>query len=216
MRKRVTIIGGLSGLGLTIAENLSSDQDVIQLSRRNGFDIRYDPKLHDCDSLVISLKVREVTARDQIETEIMGVAAVMSVLPSDCKNVVMLSSGLGHSVGFDQSWDYHASKAALEQLVRYFAVTLGPIRVNAVSPGLVERDPDGKYEDFNNFLGSYLPFQRMVRPQDVAEMVRFLLIPDCPLTGQVLTVDGGASLFNIESLLGRVHQDRVYAPEGAV
>ena len=91
------------------------------------------------------------------------------------------------------------SKAALEALVRYLAVELGPrdIRVNAVSGGVVET---GALEHFPNReemleIGARNPAGRIVTPEDVAGAVCFLCGPDAEMIrGQVLVVDGGFSL----------------------
>jgi enoyl-[acyl-carrier protein] reductase III len=91
------------------------------------------------------------------------------------------------------------SKAALESLVRYLAVELGPrgIRVNAVSGGVVET---GALDHFPNReamleIGARNPAGRIVTPHDVAGAVCFLCGPDAEMIrGQVLVVDGGFSL----------------------
>jgi len=91
------------------------------------------------------------------------------------------------------------SKAALEALVRYLAVELGPqgIRVNAVSGGVVET---GALEHFPQKeamleLGARNPAGRIVTPDDIAGAVCFLCSPDAEMIrGQVLVVDGGFSL----------------------
>jgi enoyl-[acyl-carrier protein] reductase III len=91
------------------------------------------------------------------------------------------------------------SKAALESLVRYLAVELGPrgIRVNAVSGGVVET---GALDHFPNReamleIGARNPAGRIVTPDDVAGAVCFLCSPDAEMIrGQVLVVDGGFSL----------------------
>ena len=91
------------------------------------------------------------------------------------------------------------SKAALESLVRYLAVELGPrgIRVNAVSGGVVET---GALEHFPNReemleMGARNAAGRIVTPDDIAGTVAFLCGPDAEMIrGQVLVVDGGFSL----------------------
>ena len=92
-----------------------------------------------------------------------------------------------------------ASKAALESLTRYLAVELSPrnIIVNAVSPGIVETDAlkhfDAMREDglIQKAIAA-TPAGRLVRPEDVAEVVGFLCSPAaCMIRGQVIVVDGG-------------------------
>jgi enoyl-[acyl-carrier protein] reductase III len=91
------------------------------------------------------------------------------------------------------------SKAAIEALVRYLAVELGPrgIRVNAVSAGVVDT---GALEHFPNKeemleFGRRNPAGRLVAPEDVAGIVAFLCSPDAEMIrGHTLIVDGGFSL----------------------
>ena len=91
------------------------------------------------------------------------------------------------------------SKAALEALVRYLSVELGPagIRVNAVSGGVVDT---GALDHFPNReemleMGSRNAAGRMVTPEDIAGAVVFLSSPDAAMVrGQTLIVDGGFAL----------------------
>ena len=91
------------------------------------------------------------------------------------------------------------SKAALESLVRYLAIELGPrgVRVNAVSGGVVET---GALEHFPNRetmleLGARNAAGRLVSVDDVAGVVTFLCSPEAEMIrGQTIVVDGGWSL----------------------
>jgi enoyl-[acyl-carrier protein] reductase III len=95
-----------------------------------------------------------------------------------------------------------ASKAALEAVTRYLAVELSSrnIVVNAVSPGMVLTDALQHFEMVRSDVHltekavSITPAGRLVSPQDIASLVAFVLTScqhDC---GQVITMDGGASL----------------------
>jgi pteridine reductase len=70
------------------------------------------------------------------------------------------------------------------------------IRVNCIAPGVTAAGmaeasiASGKYDHF--LTSGIVP--RFGRAEDVARVVRFLLTPDCYVTGQVISVDGGASL----------------------
>jgi enoyl-[acyl-carrier protein] reductase III len=91
------------------------------------------------------------------------------------------------------------SKAALEALVRYLAVELGPreIRVNAVSAGVVDTGALAHFPNKEEMLefGRRNPAGRLVTPDDVAGAVAFLCSADADMVrGHTLIVDGGFSL----------------------
>jgi enoyl-[acyl-carrier protein] reductase III len=109
-------------------------------------------------------------------------------------------SSLGSTRVLDNYVLVGTSKAALESVVRYLAVELGPrgIRVNAVSAGVVET---GALEYFPNrkemlrAARERTPAGRMVEPTDVAAAVSFLCSDDADMVrGHTLIVDGGFSL----------------------
>ncbi|MDQ2968322.1 MAG: SDR family oxidoreductase [Actinomycetota bacterium] len=92
------------------------------------------------------------------------------------------------------------SKAALESVVRYLAVELGPrgIRVNAVSAGVVETEALDHFPNREEMLRAgrtRTPAGRLVEPDDIAGAVAFLCSPDAQMVrGHTLIVDGGYSL----------------------
>lgn len=93
-----------------------------------------------------------------------------------------------------------ASKAAIESLVRYLAVELAPqnVRVNAVSPGIVDTDALRHFPDRQGLLAvgaERTPAGRLATPEDVAGVVSLLCSPAAEMIrGQVIVVDGGAGL----------------------
>ncbi|ROP36409.1 SDR family NAD(P)-dependent oxidoreductase [Saccharothrix texasensis] len=92
---------------------------------------------------------------------------------------------------------YSASKAALIMHARSAALEYGPrgIRVNTVSPGLVDRP--GLAEDWPEGVARWTgaaPLGRLGRPEDVGDACVFLASPMASwLTGNDLVVDGGMS-----------------------
>jgi pteridine reductase len=88
---------------------------------------------------------------------------------------------------------YLASKAALDQLTRAWALELAPtIRVNAVAPGPVAIGGETTDEQRDEILRR-TPLRREGSPEDVARAVLFLAGSPY-LTGQTLRVDGGLSI----------------------
>jgi len=110
--------------------------------------------------------------------------------------IVNIASISAHGPGKWMSADYAASKAALVSLTKslaFEAARLG-IRVNAISPGMVDTDmtkiiPQANRDNMN------IPLKRFAQPEDIANVVAFLLSEDSQyMTGQVLNVDGGLHL----------------------
>jgi NAD(P)-dependent dehydrogenase (short-subunit alcohol dehydrogenase family) len=93
---------------------------------------------------------------------------------------------------------YATSKSALIMATRAAALELGKhnIRVNSVSPGLVDRE--GLEEDWPEGVDRWrraAPLGRLGEPEDVANAVAFLVSPLARwITGHELVVDGGMSI----------------------
>ncbi|WP_342109953.1 SDR family NAD(P)-dependent oxidoreductase [Methylobacterium sp. SI9] len=89
---------------------------------------------------------------------------------------------------------YAASKAGLINLTRSLARALAPdVRVNAVAPGLVATPWTQPWSEERkaSTVGRTM-LGRMARPEDVAETIFFLAAGAAYITGETLTVDGGA------------------------
>lgn len=127
------------------------------------------------------------------------------------KAVVVISSIAGTFVASEQPVSYHMAKAAVVQMVRYYAVALGPslVRINAISPGTIVKDESKTFyqdhPDLERLYRDIVPLGRMGTADDVANLAQFLLSDRASfLTGQNIVLDGGASLRSHESLARRV------------
>jgi NAD(P)-dependent dehydrogenase (short-subunit alcohol dehydrogenase family) len=95
---------------------------------------------------------------------------------------------------------YGAAKAGLDHLCRTAADEMGTfgVRVNSVQPGIVGTDLMTPITDGGRLLDDYIPqipLGRIGQPEEIAEMVRFLIGPESSwITGQNFAVDGGQNL----------------------
>ncbi|MGW1545866.1 glucose 1-dehydrogenase [Streptomyces sp. NPDC002346] len=110
-------------------------------------------------------------------------------------SVLMVSSNVADTPG-SPSGVYGMSKAALNYLTAQLAVELGPrVRVNGIAPGVVNTRFSEPLIAFGEKLYGRWPLQRFGEPSDVASAAEFLATEASSwVTGQVLTVDGGALL----------------------
>jgi len=86
----------------------------------------------------------------------------------------------------------------IEALTRALAIELAPIRVNAVSPGVVRTNlwqnmSSAEREHLFESVGKRLPVGRVGEPHDIAQAYLFLMTEGFS-TGQIVVVDGGTVL----------------------
>jgi 3-oxoacyl-[acyl-carrier protein] reductase len=94
-------------------------------------------------------------------------------------------------------FNYSMSKGGVVGLTRALALSLAPhVRVNAIAPGLIGTEmamaiPEKVLAD----MVSTIPLERMGAPDEIANVVWFLLTPlSSYITGEVVVVGGGRSL----------------------
>ncbi len=109
------------------------------------------------------------------------------------KGSIVNMASLAGQTGNPGQLNYAASKAGLIAMTKTLAMELAKrnIRVNAVSPGLIET---GMVEEIPNVeaMIERIPMQRMGQPEEVAGAVSFLMSPDSTyVTGQTISVNGG-------------------------
>jgi ketoreductase RED2 len=85
---------------------------------------------------------------------------------------------------------YSMTKAALNQMTRLMAKSHGPVRFNAVAPGLVETPWTADWKTQHAGIAAINPIKRSATPDDCAEAV-LALVRNKYVTGEIFVVDGG-------------------------
>lgn len=85
---------------------------------------------------------------------------------------------------------YAMAKASLNHLTLLLAKSQGPVRVNAVAPGLVDTPWTAGWDDMREVVTSRAPSGRSGTPDDVARAV-MSVVTNSYVSGQILVVDGG-------------------------
>lgn len=120
-------------------------------------------------------------------------AAVPYMVREKWGRIVMISSVWGIR-GASCEAAYSATKAALIGLTKSLAKELGPsgITVNCVAPGVIDTDMNAPLgADTLRSLAEDTPLMRLGTPEDVAELVAFLVSDRADfITGQVISADG--------------------------
>ncbi|GEC05018.1 ketoreductase [Streptomyces spinoverrucosus] len=129
--------------------------------------------------------------------------AALPHLRNSSGSIVNVSSTYGHRP-LAGAAHYAATKSALEQLTRSWALELAPegVRVNAIAPGPTETDvlsaaglPETAVDELRAQERERIPTNRLGDPKDVADWILRVADPQAPhITGQVLTIDGGLEL----------------------
>ena len=129
-------------------------------------------------------------------------------------SIVAMTSVASHYVAVEQPVEYNAAKAALAQMVRYYAAALAPhgIRVNAVAPAAVLKPETSRYylkdERRMEMYRRAIPLGAIPTSEDVCGVIEFLLSDAAAMvTGQEIVVDGGLSLLTHEGLARKMWKE---------
>lgn len=128
--------------------------------------------------------------------------AVRRMLPAQKGSIVNISSIQGIAA-FPRYFVYQAAKAAVIMISKGVAVDYGPygIRCNAILPGTVETPmtystlpPELTREEGLRREGELAPMKRVAQPEEIAEVVAFVLSDRASfVNGASIVVDGGAT-----------------------
>ncbi|MFH5835952.1 elongation factor P 5-aminopentanone reductase [Proteiniclasticum sp. C24MP] len=193
---------------ITRAEAYSMD-----FSSTNGYSLTLKRMLKDFGSFEVLIHGAGVSYRDLFhEMNELHFEELLSInlkpLYYVSKEIIpsMIEAGKGSIISISSIWGskpasmevaYAMTKGALEQFTRSLASELSHmnIRVNAIAPGGVDTKLLANLTDQEkmDFIED-IPFKRLAKPEEVAELAAFLIEKGTYITGQVLTMDGGFTL----------------------
>ena len=144
-------------------------------------------------------RITEELWRTVIEVNLLGVFRCTKAAAAALKAAGGAVVSVASIAGLDSpgsSMAYGATKAGVISLTKNLARALAPeVRVNAVAPGAV--DSSWMIQWTNEQRASSIEkalLQRRCRPEDLAEVMVFLLAGAAMVTGQTIVVDGGLTL----------------------
>jgi NAD(P)-dependent dehydrogenase (short-subunit alcohol dehydrogenase family) len=157
--------------------------------------------------LEVSLDQWDTAFDSQAKAFLVGVRQAFPLMKAGGR-IFAITYATGSRTGGLQPWaGMGSAKAALESLVRYFAVALAKhgITVNSISPGWTEDSvlntlPEQAQDLIRNWhTRGWTPMGRLGTPEDVGNVVALFCAEEAGwITGQVIYADGGASLMNPE------------------
>jgi NAD(P)-dependent dehydrogenase (short-subunit alcohol dehydrogenase family) len=232
--KRVVVVGGTSGIGLSTAKAFLDESAEVIIASRSAvkiseakqtlggnveafeMDFRSEEKAAEMfakigpfDHLVITAGegamggFRELPveqAQSAFDSKFWGqYITVKAATPYLNKSSsITLTSGVYGKRPAKGASTLAAINSALEGLMRGLTVDLAPIRVNVVSPGIVDTPvygsmPEEQRKAMFNAIAQQLPVGRVAQPEDIAETYVYLA-KNGFTTGSVILIEGGALL----------------------
>ena len=136
---------------------------------------------------------------DVIETNLKGTfnmtkAVIYTFMKQKQGDIINISS-LSGLIGMSGQTNYSASRGGIISFTRSLAKEVASfnIRINAVAPGFIETDMVADL-DLKKMI-NLVPLGRLGKPEEVAEVVNFLLKKEASyITGQVIQIDGGLGI----------------------
>ena len=133
-------------------------------------------------------------------------AAARKMVADATKGRIILTSSWVGSIPWPEITAYSVSKAGVNMLVKQMARELAVhgILVNAVAPGIVDAGLAGRQlreePQYAARVAKVIPLVEPGTPEEIAAAVVYLAGPHTAyMTGSILTLDGGCSLFQFDA-----------------
>ncbi len=195
-------IAGFGGTAILVKANLADPKEA------RGIVKQVADKLGRLDILVNNAgitrdkQIKKLTDEDWlavIQTNLNAVffctsAAIPIMTAQNYGRIINISSMNGQIPAFGQA-NYSAAKGGVAAFTRTAALELvkSNITVNAVSPGYTETDMfNAVPQEIQDKIKAKIPQGRFAKPEEIAKAVTFLAADGDYITGQQISVNGGA------------------------
>lgn len=229
--KRVVIIGGTSGIGLSLADRLQKQGAKVTVASRSEknqaagrrtlgseaeirtLDVTRESEveaffnnLPEVDHLVMTAAVATAgpfleqpmaAVRELVESkfwgQFFGARYAAPKIPEG--GSITLFSGIVARKPLPGMSAFASVAGAIESLTRVLALELAPVRVNCITPGVIETPawsflPEPDRGEQLAAIGASLPVARVGMPEEVADAA-MMVMANGFMTGTVVDVDGG-------------------------
>lgn len=211
------VTGGSRGIGHAIVQRLelagwnvlAPTRNELDLLSNNsidkylaGLNLRVDVIVNNAGINPISDidNIKDTDVEDTLQTNLVApLRIIRGLVPT------MIANQYGKIVNISSIWStvskagrtvYAASKSGLNGVTRSMAVELAKnnILINSVAPGFVETELTHQNNTENDLqlIKQSIPMQRLAKPDEIAELVYFLVSEsNTYITGQTIVIDGG-------------------------
>lgn len=232
--KKVVIVGGTSGIGLTLADRLRREGARVTVASRSEknqaaarlvldseveigtLDVTKESEveaffnnLPEIDHLVMTAAVSAAgpfleqptsAVRALVESKFWGqfYGARYAAPKIPAGGSITLFSGIVARKPLPGMSAFASVAGAIESLTRVLALELAPLRVNCITPGVIDTPawsflPEPDRGEQLAAIGAGLPVKRVGKPEEVADAAIMVMANEF-ITGTVVDVDGGHRL----------------------
>ena len=230
MKKGLTlIIGGAQGIGKSIFEYIikknkntyvldikdikSKNFIKVDLSRESSIRNVFNNKIlkkNKIKNIIFCQRFRGEEIKSHFDVSLFSVASLIDQFEKKLlqnSSVIVINSHSSKYIADDQPLGYQTSKAALINLVKFYAIKFGykKIRFNSIVPATTIKPASAKFYKKSNknkiITKKIIPLQRLGNIKDIINLIDFLCSDKSSyITGQSIYLDGGLSLIGQETV----------------